>query len=194
MKLHIIYVPGLGDFRIKSQKLALSTWQVYGVTTEVCQMKWSDGQSFQPKLERILSRIDAAVAAGKPVAIVGTSAGASAALNAYALRKGQLKGVALICGKVLRPETISDYTYRANPAFRESMQRLDVSLPVLNDDDRARILSIHPFADQSVPVADTKLPGCREALVPTFGHAASIAATITIFSYKAVHFLRRQTN
>ena len=57
-------------------------WPKYGVEAELFQMNWGDKEPWAPKFERLLLRIDELLSAGKDVALVGASAGASAAINA----------------------------------------------------------------------------------------------------------------
>jgi pimeloyl-ACP methyl ester carboxylesterase len=147
---------------MNEQKALLKFWQMYGLHPHYLAMHWGDGEPFQPKFDRILSAIDELHNHGHKVSLVGSSAGASAVLNAYAKRKKLVTGVVYICGKVKNEQSINERVYKRNPAFRESLAMLPDSLKALEPKYRNRILSIRPLRDGLVPVADTKIDGVRE--------------------------------
>lgn len=62
-------------------------------------MNWADTETWESKLQRLLARIDSLIAGDQKVGLVGSSAGASGVINAYALRKAGLVGCVLIAGK-----------------------------------------------------------------------------------------------
>ncbi len=191
-KLHIIYVPGLGDSKAKArgQRLITYTWRVYGVTAECLRMRWADGQPFAPKLERLLKRIDELHSQGRPLALVASSAGASAVLIAYAARPQAVRGVVCICGKINNAQTVSPRLYQSNPAFKESMAQLESSLGQLDATARRKILSIRPRADEQVSPPDTVIPGAVELSIPTSGHAKSIAYALAVAARRWLDFLK----
>ncbi len=190
----IVYIPGLGDGRIKGQQKAINTWKLQGVEPHLFQMNWADGEAFAPKFERLLALVDKLVAEGKTVSLIAASAGASAAMNVYAVRSDVINGMVSICGKLSGLDSVHPVTYRRNPAFSESMQLLSSSEKALGMVARGRILSIHPIADESVPIADTKLPGVRTKKIPVVGHFAGIAYGLTIGSFGAIRFLKKLAN
>src|SRR5580700_11504718 len=85
---HIIYIPGLGDSNtVRGQRFLVSLWRNYGIHGHCYQMVWADKEPFQPKFDRLLSLIDELHAQGQVVSLIGSSAGASVALHAFAARK-----------------------------------------------------------------------------------------------------------
>jgi pimeloyl-ACP methyl ester carboxylesterase len=192
MKHHVIYVPGLGDHRSRGQQMVVRWWRVFGVRSYCYVMNWGDKKPLRPKMEGLLRLVDELAQNGDKVSLIGTSAGASAVLIAYAQRPNKISGVVCICGKISHPETIHPLRYKFNPAFKESMSQLQDVLPKLDTQARARILSIHPLADESVPPVDTLLPGAQEKLVPTFGHAFSIGFTLVVKPRMMINFLKKQ--
>ena len=191
MKRAVIYVPGLGDSRSHGQGIAVWFWRIYGVRSEVVLMQWHVAEPLDTKLNRLLARIDALHKTGYTVSLVGVSAGASAVVHAFARRQEIVSRVVCLCGKLQHPETISESTYRSNPAFAESLTLLPRSLDALADTTRRRILSIRPQADGSVPPEDTIVPGFETATIPSSGHAISIGLGITLFSPLIINFIRR---
>jgi hypothetical protein len=120
------------------------------------------------------------------------SAGASAALAAFAQRKRTVSGVVFICGKLARPEGVQKSYFIKNPAFQTAMARLKSYEAKLNTSDRQKILSIRPLYDQTVAVRDTKISGVHHRIIPTLFHAPSIALGITIFSPIVIFFLKKR--
>ena len=189
-KLHLIYVPGLGDGRVAGQQAAINTWRWWGVEPEIVRMNCADAEPWESKLKRLLSRIDALHAAGYPVGLVGASAGASAVINAFAGRTDYVVGCVLICGKVNRPEAIGQRDRRTNPAFVISAYACEKALATLGARDRQRILSRYALADETVYKPDSRIPGAHNRIVPTIGHAFTIATQITLGAPSFIYFLR----
>lgn len=189
-KLHVVYIPGLGDDNIARQSKAISTWRWWNVDAELFQMNWSDSQPWAKKFERLLARIDTLDTAQVPVALVGVSAGGSAVINAYAARKHKLVGVVCISGKVNRPNKIGPRYLRQNPSFVESARQAPDSLDRLDADDRKRILSRYAPLDLVVAQADSHISGARNRLSPTIGHIFTIAFQITLGAPSFLRFLK----
>lgn len=186
-----IYVPGLGDSRSRGQDKAIASWSKLGIDLAYMPLKWGDGEDFAPKLNRLTSEIDRLHAqSGDRIVLVGSSAGASAVLNAFAKRKSAIRAVVCICGKINNPSTIGEHIYKHNPAFKQSMQALPASLKQLTNDDRKLILSVHSLYDGKVPVADTVIDGTNEMTIHTVGHVLSIAYAFSFGKKRIEKFIR----
>lgn len=166
-------MPGLGDSRSYGQNIALQAWRLFGLKPHYFPLGWADKEDFSPKLTRLLDKIDRLSRIDNKVSLVGVSAGASAVLAAMAARKN-IAGVVCVVGKIHNPQTVSDYIYRSNPAFKQSMNGLKDDLKKLDDKDRNKIVSIHPLKDKTVPIEDTIIRGAREKTIPVRGHVFSI--------------------
>ncbi len=188
--LHLIYITGIGDTKVAGQQKAVNTWHWWGVTAELFQVKWADGEAWEIKLKRLLTRVDEALAVGKDVALVGASAGAGAAINGFAARKDVIVGVVCISGKINNPEAIGDSYRRKNPAFVTSAYDCPKSLTNLTAADRGRILSRFGLADELVNKRDSRIPGAHNCMVPTVGHIPSIALQITLGVPSFIRFLK----
>jgi len=191
-KLHCIYIPGLGDSRLAGQRSAIATWQLWGVSTEVMAMNWADSESWEMKQTRLLQRIDELLARNVSVALVAASAGASAAINVYALRHDRIVGCVLIAGKVNRPEAIGNYYYQHSPAFIDSVRQCQQSLNSLDSPARKRILSRYAATDPVVAKADSIIEGAQNVCVPVSGHAYMIGTQIVFGARSFIKFLQRQ--
>lgn len=188
----MIYIPGLGDHRARGQAKAVAVWRLYGVHGELERIMWHDGQPFEPKFEKLLQQIDGHLHKGHNVSLVAASAGASAALNVFAARKNRIAGVVLLCGKVHHPENMHWSVFKKNKAFEDAMALLPVSLNRLSLQERGRIMSVHPLADESVPVADTRINGAVERTIPVVSHFVGIAYGLTLYAPFAMKFLKNQ--
>lgn len=191
-KLHVIYVPGLGDRKVDGQRAVVRRWRWWGVEPELLQMNWGDKEPWKPKLNRLLSRIDELYADGQAVALVGVSAGASAVINAYAARKDKVVGVVCIAGKINRPEAIDSRYERNNPAFITSVTNCAQALKTLTPEDRRHILSRYGAIDGLVLRKDSIVPGARNRVSFTFGHVPTIALQITLGAPGFLWFLKCQ--
>lgn len=188
MTHHVIYIPGLGDDRTYGQNIAIQFWRLFGLTPHYFALGWAHEEGFSLKLGRLLSLIDTLSQDGSSVSLVGASAGASAVLNASA-RRENLAGVAIICGKIQNPQTVSARTYLQNPDFKESMKEV-----VTNSKRTAgrQILSIRPLRDQVVPLEDMRIDGAIYKTVPAWGHGSGIFAGIILGAPAIAHFFRTQ--
>lgn len=191
-KIQVIYITGLGNTAKRGQRIASKLWSLYGVVPYFFDVKWGDNEVWERKLERLLAMVDKFHQAGKPVALVGISAGASAAVNAYAARRGKLVGLVLICGWVNRPGDIDSRHNRENPAFVTSAHQSPQSLSALTPKDRRRILSRFAWKDGIVSRAASYIPGGRNQLLPTAGHFFTIAIQIIFGAPSFIRFLKKQ--
>lgn len=155
-------------------------------------MNWADGEAFAPKLERLLTLIDDVAKKG-PVSLVAASAGATAAINAYAARLDVISGLVCICGKINNPEGIAAHYVRDNPAFGESAAQTVAALSNLNLAQRQHILSIRAMFDPVVSAKDSILEGAYNRATWTSGHALTIATQLLFGAPSFIRFLKRQT-
>ena len=189
-QLHLIYVPGLGDDRITNQAKLVNTWSKYGVSLEICQLLWSNGE-WQPKLDKLLKVIDSAVAEDKDVALVAASAGASAATIAFAARQETLVGMVLIAGKVNHPERVGRGYKTKNPAFWTAVNQVQTALDSLSEVSRSHILSRRGVLDEVVVPSDNKIPGAVNQIVPSSGHVITIGSQLLFGAPSFIKFLRK---
>jgi pimeloyl-ACP methyl ester carboxylesterase len=190
-KLAVIYIPGLGDAKATAQHVAIDAWKNLGIEPYVYQMQWADGKPYKPKIETLLALAKQLRSEGKLVCLVGASAGGSIVINAYAQQPGLFHGVACICGKVRNANNVQPLTYQRNSAFQESMQRTEDSIKSLSENQRKRILSLHPLYDPVVPIRDTRVPGAKMRTMAIVGHFLGIAYGLTISSFGIVQFFKK---
>jgi pimeloyl-ACP methyl ester carboxylesterase len=188
----LIYIPGLGSPEARWQRRLISTWRLWGVRPETFLIQWGDGEPFAPKLERLLKRIDELHAEGHKVSLVAASAGAGAAINAFAQRKNVLNGIVCIAGKVNSPGTIGENYRDTNPDFIESADQVQFSLDKLDfDTDRPRIMSRYAFFDPLIPKQHSEVAGGKNVMVWTIGHSVTIATQLLFGAPIFISFLKQ---
>src|SRR5258706_12856694 len=145
MAHHVIYIPGLADDKFsKPQRFAVGCWLLLGVRPHYYPMHWADKKPLSGKMKPLLELIDKLAATeGNKVSLVASSAGASVALLAYKQRAEQIEAVVCICGAINGADEVNPLTYKANPAFKQSMYDLQDVLPELTPIERYRIMSMH---------------------------------------------------
>lgn len=187
---HVIYIPGLGDTKATWQKRAVRTWSVWGVTPHTFQMVWADGEPFAPKFQRLLKFIDDCAKDGS-VSLVCASAGASAAIPAFAARKNVITGLVCIAGKIHNPTAIGGAYRSRNPAFIEGAHTVGDALNELQD-RLPNILSIRSAFDPIVPSRDSHLKGAHNRVSMVMGHAATIGTQLIFGAPRFLRFLKQQ--
>ena len=96
----VIIIPGLGD-ETRILGWAVGFWRWYGLDPVVYSVGWRDGEySFRQKLKRLVAMIDEIVNNADRISLIGTSAGGSAAVNAFMERKSKIHRVINICGRL----------------------------------------------------------------------------------------------
>lgn len=195
----IIVIPGLGDHKatgIKMLEIATNHWRNQGLEPIIHSVGWHDGENeFQPKLERLVDLIDELVDKGDKVSIVGTSAGGSAALNAFIERKDTVHKVINVCGRLRKGVLTGARSFGAktasSPAFAESVKLCEANLDTLTDKDKQKIMTVRAmFGDELVPSDTTVIKGAYNTQVPTPEHILSIGAALTVFSKPVILFLK----
>lgn len=190
----VIIIPGLGD-RVAATSWATKRWNNYGLEPIVHPIFWHDGEIFQAKLEKLLKIVDEQAINGGKVSLIGCSAGASAALNAFCERKKQINKVISICGrlKVGNQKGFRSLQARvkSSPAFKQSVILFNNRQGLLSHDDRKRIMTVTAkFGDELVPADTSVLDGAYNITIPTIEHSLSIYGALTIFSGRLVSFFR----
>lgn len=193
MKHHIIYVPGIGDWRPLGQDKGIRWWRVLGVHGHYSPVGWNGNEAFDLKLKKLLAEIDGYLEQGDSVSLLGFSAGASAVLNAFAKRREAIATVICVSGKLNSPNTTSPHYFKQNPAFKESLHLLQHNLTTFTAEDKKHILTLNPLYDNVIPLKDAVLPGVRRWRTFAFDHMMSIAVTLTIYAPFLAHHVRKST-
>ncbi len=191
-KLHLIYLPGLSKKDPAWQRRAVDRWSRYGVSAELFELDWfNKTETWGEKKARLLGHIDQAAGSGRAIALVGASAGASAAITAFAARKNLLVGVITIAGKINRPDTLGPVYRRDYPALQPAVMDCQSSLALLKPRDRQRMICRYGLFDRLVVKADSTIDGARNQLVPSMGHSVTIGIQIYFGTTSFIYFFRQ---
>ena len=190
MAHEVIIVPGIGDHRPFAQDIAAKAWRGLGLRAHYLPLGWGTEEGYEAKHTRLLNMIDRLHEKGGSVSLVGISAGASAVINARAATD-KVHKVVCISGKINHPERIGQHYFDKNPDFEESMARVAGSLVSLNESERTKIMSIHPWHDNVVPIEDTVIPGAKELTLPGWGHVSGIFFALTLGAVPIARFIRK---
>jgi hypothetical protein len=154
---------------------------------------WSKKENFGTKLLRVVKKIESLQNKGYLVSLVGISAGAGAALNAYSINN-EVERVICISGKINHPASVRSEIYNKNPDFKKSMHRIKDSIGILGSKNLLKnIMSIHPTEDSTVPIEDTIIDGAIEKIFYGRGHASGIFYAITIGAPLIAGFIREKS-
>lgn len=191
----VIVIPGLGD-ETRLLQVATNHWKRHGLNTIVHSVGWSDGEpSFEPKLKILVEMIDRLKNKGAVVSLVGTSAGGSAALNAFIERRNVVHRVVNVCGRLRKGPTTGFRSFEAktasSPSFAESVKLFESREGSLTYLDKQKIMTVRAmFGDELVPADTTILQGALNTRVPSPEHVFSIGMSLTLFSKPVILFLK----
>jgi carboxylesterase type B len=151
-------------------------------------------QDLEPKLERVVALIDTYHTNRYTVSLLGTSAGGSAVINAYAMRKEKIHKVINLCGRLKKGDRVFptlEQASRTSKSFYDSVIRCEEILKNLTFEDYKKILTLRPLFDELVPSSTVSVPGGRNILLPTIEHILSITLAMTLFSRKIVDLVQK---
>lgn len=189
-KLSVIYIPGLGESNYSYQRKAINFWRHYGIKAYLYKSNWSDKKSWQHKKAELCELIDKQ-SMDNQLYLIGVSAGASAAINLYSLKKDKIKAIILIAGKVNNPTNIHLFHLKKNPAFVQSVNECRGSLNNLNESYRKRILSIYSYLDFTVRPKDSYIYQAKNVRLLWPTHVLTIASQLTLGFGKILSFIKK---
>lgn len=192
MKQCAIYIPGIRDDIGRLQSLLIQTWRFRGIRPHMHVFPWRGEDDFELKLQHLLTDIDEHAQRGYQVSLVAASAGATAALQAYVLRKDKLAKVVFICGKINRPHPAGSRVYRQNPAYQAALEKVPKAIARLSADDKPKLLTMYSEVDGIVPNADSLIPGVKSYILPPRPHALAIFHTISLGARPLIDFIKNK--
>mgnify|MGYP003335341617 CR=1 FL=1 len=158
MKLHIIYIPGLGDGYDPLRRLALFFWRRSFIAVTLVPMRWHDrDETYEEKT----ARVDKAIRKydDRTVILVGESAGGAVAVACFHRFRAHIHQLVTVCGMNQGVGNVSPRLYRKNRAFRDAMLASDDAIPLLTATDKADVLTIYSSRDGVIGERDTLIAG-----------------------------------
>lgn len=193
MKNTVVIIPGLGD-EVHALEYITRHFNKYGLDVAVHSIGWRDGTAdFHPKFNKLLRHIDELSETSK-VSIIGTSAGGSAALNAFTKRKKVVYKVVNLSGILRSSKEVGWRSFeertKSSPQFAQSVKMFTNLENSLSAVDRKRVMTVYPkFGDELVAPDTVTLSGAMNIRIPSIEHVLSIALALTIFSKPVISFL-----
>ena len=191
----VIIIPGLGD-GVRKMEWATRFWKNHGLEPIVYSMEWRNSQQlFDQKLNKLLVLIDQFATQGHDISLVGTSAGGSAALNAFMQRKQVIAHVINVCGRLRVGTHTGIHSFEArtvsSPAFAESVKLCEQGLKTSTPDERKKIMTVRPmFGDEVVPANTVPVEGAQNITIPSGEHVVTIALALTVFAKRIISFIK----
>jgi pimeloyl-ACP methyl ester carboxylesterase len=120
------------------------------------------------------------------IMLLGISAGASLAMNAFMQRLDKVEKMVSLCGRLRRGWSDDKIRKKLQKgtmkhrAFKESVKLLEHGVKDLKRKDKKRIMTISAkFGDELIPIETSKLEGAKNILIPTIEHVLSIFSGMT---------------
>jgi hypothetical protein len=186
-EIGFLYINGLGDgATTPKDNIVRWWWKRKGLDIQHAHINWYNGKSFEDNLQIISQKVDRRLSDFGGVAIIGSSAGGSLALNAFS--KFKTKNVcAVIAHGRLRAGNYDNRnsmhhrahldTPQPSRSFYDSVMHAEQEvIPGLSDDDKSRILVLSQLTDLVVPLECMGIEGVEEHRSIAFGHSGGFIA------------------
>ena len=193
MPRHIaLLIPGLSDTTIPTKVLHM--WNQEGIEVIMHSAMWKNrDESYDIKLDRLIKHVDALAQKNVSISLIGTSAGGSLVINAFAKRKAKIHRVVSICGRIKKGKKVFpslSLAAKGYNAFYDSVVACEETIKVLSAKDKEKIMTISPFLlDIIVPYSCIKITGAHNTTVPIPYHTAGIAIALTLWRKHIADFI-----
>ena len=191
-----ILIPGLQDTenKRKAYKFLLRSWPAkYNITPIIFEARWSDGkETFEHKLNRLLTLIDSATAKPVSLSLIGASAGGSLAFNAYYQRSNKIGELINVCGRLRRGVNVKpslEWAARNSNSFFDSVINCERGLSNLTTRDKDKILTMQALYDEIVPNSTSTLDGATNIKVFSVEHMLTGLLSLTLYSKRIIDFI-----
>lgn len=175
-RINAVIIPGLGG-KYELYERAVKRWSRFGLKAHVFHINWEDNEVYSNKQKRLLKFIKDK-AGDDPVAIVGVSAGASAALNAMIASTSVSRAIT-ICGFV-NYKQLNPVVMNQQQAFTQSLASLNKSIDQL---DHSAILAYTSYLDAVVTPDASHIEGVTRRRIVAPGHLLGIATALLFYSH-----------
>lgn len=188
-EIGFLYVNGLGDGAITlKDKVVKRWWAKAGFDIQHAHINWYDGKSLEEKLAVIEQKVDEMLSSFGGVAIIGSSAGGSLAVNSfYRLRDKNVCAVSthgrLKAGDYPDSHRMSLYhrahldTGKPSQSFFDSVTMAEtLATPDLSEQDKERLLILTQLTDMVVPMETMSIEGVQQRRSIAFGHSGGFIA------------------
>lgn len=201
----ILYLNGLGDGKLqRRQVMALNYLAKRGIQVTHAHVNWRSGESFENLCDYVLALAQDQLKLYGQITLVGSSAGGSLAINAFAKLRHENIFVVSLCGR-LRPGDLPWWdvrklermaylgTVKESKSFYHSVTHCaQIALPSLTEQDKRRVVVVKQWADFVVPRSTMDIDGAQTYTLPAIGHGMGIAAGVRLLPAVLDSLLRKQ--
>ena len=194
MNHKIIIIPGLGN-NVALTSWAVGNWKNYDLEPVVYSMNWHHPtETFQTKLNKLTNLVDQFKHKSCAVSLIGCSAGASAALNAFLERKSSVNKAISLCGRLKTGSQTGSRSLKtrskSSPTFADSVSFFENREDMLTKEDKKRIMTVRSTLDELVPADTATLTNVTNITIPVIEHSLSIYLALKIFNRPLIDFLK----
>ena len=184
-----LYINGLGDGRTTLRDRVVAWWwKRAGLEIRHAHVDWYNNIGLEQKLDTITQQVDEMLTMFGGVALVGSSAGGSLAINAFDRSKDKNVCAINAHGR-LKVGNYSDshrmsLHHRAHldgnkpsQSFYDSVTMAEtVAIPSLDDQEKSRVMILTQFTDLVVPIETMHIEGVKTHRSMAFGHSGGFMA------------------
>lgn len=189
-KVGFLYLNGLGDGTTTPKDKVVKWWwrQRAGFDIQHAHINWYDGKNLEEKLAVVGQKVNDMLGSFGGVAIIGSSAGGSLAVNSYyRLRDKNVCAVSthgrLKAGDYPNSHRMSLYhrahldTSKPSQSFFDSVTMTEAQvIPDLSEQDKQRLLILTQLTDLVVPMDTMSIEGVQQRRSVAFGHSGGFIA------------------
>lgn len=193
----LIIIPGLSN-NTKQLYLATKHYRYLGLEPIIFSCDWENPDvHFETILKQLIKLVDSLVKKGKIVSLVGTSAGGSAAINAFAQRTQVIHRAIIVCSRVSVGNAKGMRSFerrtKSSSSFAESVIRCQKAVTLLSKHELGKIMTISAgLGDELVPRDTSTIPGAQNVMTCSLEHTFSISLSM-VFPRRIVSFLHQGT-
>lgn len=183
----VLYINGLGDGEWHyRQRMLAKDLESYGYELEHSHLNWLSNKSFQEHLEETTEKAESILRNQGKLAIVGSSAGGSMAMNVFKELDSENAIAVNMCGR-LAEGTLAGWdwrklttmahlgTSRASRSFYDSVKFCETeTAPSLTARQKKQLFIFHQLFDFVVPHQTMLIQGVQDRRLPAIGHGLGI--------------------
>jgi len=196
-EISYLYLNGLGDgSRHWHEKLAALWWDRNGTPLEHFPIDWYSEPNLDDIVESLTLRIDELLRATGRVAIIGSSASGSLAVNVLHANKGKDVLAVIAHGRLAKgnysPANRMSLENRSknSKTFFESVERAEATILELDENEKRKILVLTQLTDMVVPLETMTMPGVKTHRSFALGHSGGFIAHLIADRDMIVEFTR----
>ncbi|HXE10067.1 MAG TPA: hypothetical protein VN554_01440 [Verrucomicrobiae bacterium] len=183
----VLYINGLGDGAWnRREHIMASNLERHGHRMEHAHLDWLANGGFESRLQETVGQAETILRDEGRLAIVGSSAGGSMAVNVFGALESEDVFAVNMCGRLAEGDlAATDWrtldnmahlgTSRASQSFYDSVKFCEEeTVPNLTDEQKKRLLIFHQLFDFVVPHQTMLIPGVDNKRLAVIGHGLGI--------------------